>query len=160
MARRSLARVDLAELADLVEENCPPPRGDEQPRVVAVGAGEGAADMAEELVLQQVVGNRRAVDCEEHRVRVGTAGVQGPRHQLLAGARLAGDEHRAPGRADLAYQGLHGLHRRAPADQRLQVLVGVELPAAKPGSRASSRRYFMSRSILASSSSNITGFIR
>src|SRR5271157_6483802 len=66
---KELGESGLVELANLVEEDCPPPRGDKQPRVVAVGAGESAADMAEELVLQQVVGDGRAVDGEEHRVR-------------------------------------------------------------------------------------------
>ena len=48
--------------------------------------------------------------------------------QLLAGPRLAGDQHRAPRRPDLADQGLDGLDRRAVADQRVQVPVGMELP--------------------------------
>ena len=57
------------QLADLVEEDRAPAGRDEQPGVVAIGPGEGAADVAEELVLQQVVGDRRAVDRQEHLVR-------------------------------------------------------------------------------------------
>ena len=47
-------------LADLVEEDRPRAGGHEQPGVVAVGAGEGPPDVAEKLVLQQVVRDRRA----------------------------------------------------------------------------------------------------
>ena len=42
--------------------------------MVAIGAGEGAANMAEELVLQQVVRDRRAVDGQEQLVRVAAPG--------------------------------------------------------------------------------------
>ena len=94
------------ELADLVEEDRPAPRRDEQAGVVAVGAGERAPDVAEELVLQQVVRDRRAVDRQERRVGLGPGRVQGAGHQLLARARLARDQHVAARRADLADQGL------------------------------------------------------
>ena len=70
------------------------------------------------------------------RVGLGPARVQGPGDQLLAGARLAGDQHVAPRRADLADQGLDRLHRRALADQRLEVGLRRGAAAAAPGSPA------------------------
>ncbi len=128
MARSSLAWVDLLSSPISSRKTVPRPAATNSPAWSRSAPVKRAADVAEELVLQQVVGDRRAVDGEEHGVGVGAEGVQGPGHQLLARARFPGDQHRAPGRADLADQRLHGLHHRAAADQRVEVLVGVELP--------------------------------
>ena len=58
-------------------------------------AGEGAAHVAEELGLEQRLGNRAAVDRDEA-VRAARAGVvDRARGELLAGAGFAGDQHRA-----------------------------------------------------------------
>ena len=51
--------------------------------------------MAEELRFQQRLGNRGAVHLDERHVPLRAAVVDGARHQLLAGAGLARDEHRA-----------------------------------------------------------------
>jgi len=56
-------------------------------------AGEGAALVAEEFGFEQVAGNRRGVDGDEGLVGARTVSVHGARHQLLAGARFAGDQH-------------------------------------------------------------------
>ncbi len=53
------------QLGDLVEKHRARSRMDEHAGLVAVGAGEGALAMAEELVLQQIVRNGGAVDGEE-----------------------------------------------------------------------------------------------
>ncbi len=83
--------------------------------------------MAEELVLQQVVGDRRAVDRQEHLAGCRSDGMQRAGDQLLAGARFTGDQHGAPRGSNLADQGLDRLHRRALADQGLDVDLAVEL---------------------------------
>ena len=59
-----------------------------------VGAGEGAAFVAEQLGLQQVARNRRGVQRDEGAAGAHAMAVQRPRHQLLAGAGLARDQHR------------------------------------------------------------------
>jgi hypothetical protein len=86
------------QLADLVEEHDAARRHLEQPALGLLGVGERPLLVAEQLALHQLLRKRRAVDLHEQRVLAGTAGVDGPRHHLLAGARLPQDEHR--GRAD------------------------------------------------------------
>ena len=54
-----------AHLADFVEEDRAAVRRFEPPHAIAVGAGEAAADVPEELGLEQRVGDRRAVDGDE-----------------------------------------------------------------------------------------------
>ena len=63
--------------------------GDEQPGVGVDGAREGALDVAEELALEQRLGDRAAVDGHERAVAPGAGGVNRARHQLLADAALA-----------------------------------------------------------------------
>ena len=57
------------------------------------GAGEGAALVPEELALEQVRRQRRAVDLDERPVAPRRSLVNGARDQLLADAALAADEH-------------------------------------------------------------------
>jgi hypothetical protein len=85
--------------------------------------------VAEELVFEQLVGDRRAVDGQERGVGVVPRRVQGAGDQLLAGAGLPQDQDVGPGRPDLADQGLHRLHRRALADECLEVDRRVQLAA-------------------------------
>src|SRR5207244_12902812 len=61
--------------------------------LVLDGAGERALGVAEERALEQVVVERRAVLHHERFFRARAVVVDGARHQLLAGARLAVDEH-------------------------------------------------------------------
>ena len=66
----------------------------EEALMLAIGAGEAALLVAEDLAFDQVGRDRAAVDCQE-RVLAATAEVMhGLRHHFLAGAALAGDEHR------------------------------------------------------------------
>ena len=55
--------------------------------------GEGALAMPEQFRLEQVVGNRAAVDRHERPVGPVPVGVDHPGHQLLARAALAVDQH-------------------------------------------------------------------
>jgi hypothetical protein len=53
------------QLADLVEKQRPAVGLDEKPAARAVGAGKGALGVAEELALQELLGDRAAVDRQE-----------------------------------------------------------------------------------------------
>ena len=80
-------------LADFVEEQRPGVRHFELARLIAVGAGEAAADVAEQLRLEQRFGEAGAVDGDE-----GARRAQAPGHDLtgddfLADAALAGDQN-------------------------------------------------------------------
>ena len=77
----------------------PPSASSNLPRRRGHRAGEGAALVAEELGLDQLLGDGRAVDLDEGPSRRAEQGVDGAGHQLLAGAVLAVDEHAAVARA-------------------------------------------------------------
>ena len=64
-----------------------------QARLVAVGAGEAAADVAEELRLEQRLGDAAAVDGHEGPADAGALGVNQLRHHFLADPGLAEDQH-------------------------------------------------------------------
>ena len=107
--------------ADFVEEQRPAVGQLEAPRLVAVRAGEGAAHVAEELALDQVLGDRAAVDRDQLPVLARrVAVVQRLDDQLLADAALAGDQDRAVYLADLLEQLEDPLHRRALADDPVE----------------------------------------
>src|SRR6202012_3314360 len=90
------------QLADLVEEDRAAARGDEQARLGGLGVGERALVVAEQLALEQLGRDRRAVDRDERPAGALAGGVDRARHQLLAGAALAGDQDRRQRRRDLA----------------------------------------------------------
>src|SRR5262249_4050464 len=81
------------QLADLVEEQRAGRGQLEAPRLLAVGARERAALVAEELRLQQRLGQGGAVDGQEGTVGPAARGVNRARDDFLAGAALAGDQH-------------------------------------------------------------------
>src|SRR4051812_14492749 len=86
------------DLADFVEEQRAAIGELEPADAVARRAGEGAADMAEELALEQFARDRGAIDADQRPVAAVGILVDGARDQLLAGAGLAGDHHRRGGR--------------------------------------------------------------
>ena len=90
------------QLADLVEEEAARARELEQALAVRARAGEGAALVAEELALDQLALEQAAVDRHIGLARAPAPAVQRRGHHLLAGAALAGEQHR------------HVEHRRAP----------------------------------------------
>ena len=63
--------------------------------------------MAEEFALQEVLGQRRAVDRHKGAVRAVAPGMQGTGEHFLARAGLAGNKHRGPRGSHLAGQGQH-----------------------------------------------------
>ena len=71
--------------------------------------------MTEQLALDQLLGDRRAVDLDEGLVLAERVAVDGASDQLLAGAALAGDQHRGVRRRGPAHRVPHLLERRAAA---------------------------------------------
>jgi hypothetical protein len=110
------------ELADLVEEDRAAVGLLEAAEVLADRAGEAALLVAEQRRLDQLLGDRAAV---EHDERLGLARrrvVHRARDHLLAGAGLAGDQH-----GQLAGRHLLELredlpHRRRAADDRVEAI--------------------------------------
>ena len=78
-----------ADRADLVEEDRAAMGEGELAALVPDGPGEGAADVAEQLRFEQVLGNGGAVHLDERTLAAGAAGMDGTGDQLLARARLA-----------------------------------------------------------------------
>ena len=97
-ARRIFAWSGERQLADLVEKQRAAMRQLETARLARVGAGERALLVAEQLGLEQRLGNRGAVDGDERPVVARAERVQRAREQLLAGAALALEQHRRVGR--------------------------------------------------------------
>ena len=146
-------------LADLVEEQRAAVGHLELALLVAVGAGEAALDVAEQLRLEQRLGQAGAVDGDERPRRADAVGVHRARHQFLAGAALAGDQHLgfgAGGPLDLerAAPRSPGCHRRAGSRTRrrrwssastrdwwMQCSSGREPQARHPARRNAGRRF-------------------
>jgi hypothetical protein len=81
-------------LGDLIEEERALVGLLDEPLAVAFGPAECAANMPEELALEEGVGECGAVDGDEGVAAAGAALVDCAGDQLLAGAGLSGDEHR------------------------------------------------------------------
>ncbi len=96
------------------------------------GVGEGPPNVAEELGFEQFLGNRPAVDGDEHPVRPAAVVVKGPGDQLLAGAALAGDQHGAVGICDLLDHVEDTPQSRAGSDDVLEAVALVELALEDP----------------------------
>ena len=118
-----------AHVADLVEEERPLVGELEAALLLGDGAGERPLLVAEELGLEQRLGDRRAVDLDQRLLGAGAVLVQQVGDQLLAGAALAGDQHGAARRRDLAHDLEDPRERRAAADdlgrlaQRLEAVL-------------------------------------
>ena len=82
------------DLADLVEEERPAVGELEAPRLAGHGARERAALVAEELALDELLRDGRAVDLDERLVLAARVLVQRAGDELLARPALARDEHR------------------------------------------------------------------
>src|SRR5690606_28839692 len=90
-----------AQLADLVEEERAAV-GELEPAALALGrTRERALLVAEQLALEQLLAQRRAVDRHERLRRARAPGVNRARRDLLAGAALAEQQHGGSGARDL-----------------------------------------------------------
>ena len=98
-------------LRDLVEEKRPAVRAFEEAAVQAIGAGEAALLVAEQLALDQRLRDRAAVHGHERRRLAPAELVQGLGDELLARAALALDQHARVRRCDALDDVEHGLHR-------------------------------------------------
>src|SRR5262249_46282815 len=95
--------------------------GSDDAGVVAIGAGESSAPMAEQLALEHVARHGRAVEGHQWFVGAMRVRVDGAREDLLAGAALAGDEDAGAGGRDALGEG-HGLAHAAVDDRLTDVL--------------------------------------
>ena len=94
----------------------PPSASWKRPDAVAMRARERASDVAEELALEELVRNRSAVDLHQRAVAARAARVDHVRHELLADAGFAFDEHARRRLRDGLEPHEHLLQRRALAD--------------------------------------------
>ena len=113
------------DVADLVEEQRAAVGELEPAELLLDRAGERALLVAEQLALEQRLGQRAAVDLDERAVRALAEPVDRARDQLLAGAALAGDEHGGVARRDLLDRAPHDRHLLAAADQLGEPAVGL-----------------------------------
>ena len=81
--------------ADLVEEDRPAVGERELALLAVERAGECAPHVAEQLRLQERFGDGRAVHLDQRHLALRAVEMNRPRDHLLAGARFAGDQHRA-----------------------------------------------------------------
>jgi hypothetical protein len=104
------------QVGDLVEEERSPFGMLELAPASAHPRGRALFD-PEELCLEQRLDHRRAVDGDEGAVPAAAQLVELPRHELLAGARLAFDEDREVGLRDTLDTIAQHLHHRGGSDQ-------------------------------------------
>jgi hypothetical protein len=133
IAVRSFACSSALDLADLVEEQRAALRLLHQAAAAALRAGERARLVAEQLRLEQLARQRRAVDLDERPVPAPAAVVEDPRREALAGPGLAGEEHRAERHfGELREQLAHAARGGARAGERLERIAPVVLRALLP----------------------------
>src|SRR5262249_15811760 len=89
----------------------------EQPGLVAIRASKAAAHMAEELGLEERVGQTRAVECHERSGIASASLMNQPRDDFFPDTRLAGDEHLRVGASGAMDVGLDRGDGIAPADE-------------------------------------------
>ena len=115
-------------MSPISSRNSVPPFGQLEPPLLArLGAGERALLVAEQLRLDQAVGQRRAAHLDERLLRAQRAVVDRVRDQLLAGARLAADQRGRVGAGDLGDLLEDLPHRTAAADQVREVVALAQL---------------------------------
>ena len=104
------------QVADLVQEQRAAVGGLDLADRLLRRTGVRALLVAEELAFEKVLGDRRAVDRDEAPALARRKVVQRAREQLLAGPRLAEDQHRRGGRRDLLDGPADPLHLRVARD--------------------------------------------
>ena len=101
---------ELRHVGDLVEEEGAAVGHLEASDAVALGVGEGALDVAEELALEDALGEAAGVDGDQRLSTAVRDGVQQLGDDALAGAVLAGDQDVGVGWADPLDQVQDRLH--------------------------------------------------
>src|SRR4029453_13569073 len=122
------------QLADLVQEDRPAVRRLEQALAVAVRAGERAAEVPEELALEQRRRERRAVADHERANLQRRQVVQRAGDELLARPALAGDERRRGVAREALDEREHAEHLLRARDDALERDAALEplLEDARP----------------------------
>ena len=132
-ALEDLQQLDLevrAHLPDLVEEEASPIGELEQPLLADPRVGEGPLLVAEELGLEQLARNRRAVDLEEGPVGERAHVVDVAGDHLLARAALALDQHaRRVAHGHLLRDLVDGADRRRNAPHEVAGVTFLLVPA-------------------------------
>ena len=128
------------QLPHLVEEQRAPVARLEQTRAVGHGAGERPPDVAEELGLDEIVGEGGAVDGLETALGPAAQPVHAARDQLLAGAALARHEDRKRRLGDPPQAAAQAGHRVAPAQESQIVRMDVASHCSPPTSSSGRRR--------------------
>jgi len=90
-------------------------------------AGERSAGVAEQLCLEQVLGDRRAVDHDERFAGAVRAVVNRARDQLLAAPGLPLDEHRGLARSDAHDRRVELAHAGASADEIAEAILRPQI---------------------------------
>src|SRR5207245_9389745 len=101
--------------ADLVEEERAALRELELAKLALVGAGERTLLVAEQVGLDESLGDRRRVDGDEGPLAPRALMVDGPGDELLAGTALAGAQHGRRQARDLRDQAVEPLDRGTPS---------------------------------------------
>src|SRR5439155_12351882 len=118
-------------LAQLIEEDRPAMGHLEHPAAIAHGPREGASLVAEELALDQLLGDRAAIDDLEWALDPRRDLVDGSRQELLAAAGFPLDQNGAARRPDADRLLEEAKHRGALAQDPVQYRVAqAELPEA------------------------------
>ena len=112
------------QVGDFVEEQRALVRGLEEAGAIAIGAGECALAVAEELGLHQRLGDGAAIDRDERVAGTRTERMQHSRGEFLAGARLAVDVNRHIALRQTRDQSAHVRHRGRLAEQALRQRCG------------------------------------
>jgi hypothetical protein len=121
------------DVAHLVEEHRPAVRLLEAALALRAGAGETPLLVAKQLALQQGLGQGGAIDGDQRtRPLGGRSQVNGPGNHLLAGTRLALDQHRRVGQGDVVDQLEDVVHPRALAEHVGEAVLALE-PLTKLG---------------------------
>ena len=131
------------ELADLVEEDRAAVGQLELAQPARGRAREGAPLVAEELALEQRLGNRGAVDRDEGAVAPGRERVDRAREELLARAALALEQDGGVGRGDALGLGAHA--RGSPPTRRRSAAASATAPRRRAGTRRERARRSIAR---------------
>ena len=115
------------QVADLIEKQGPAVGLGNAAGLVALGVGERATHVAEQLRLHQRLGHRGAVDRHEGPLAPGALVVNRLGEELLARSGLAEHQHRAVAVGDHRQQLEDLLHPGALADDVLEAILAVEL---------------------------------
>ena len=113
------------EVANFIQKNRPLMRLLKPADPLRGGSRKRPALMAEQFALQQILGNRRAIDGDERFLRPVAMLVNRPRNQFLARPGFAANQHVHRLRRHSSDFLVNFLHRRAPANDRIARRTGL-----------------------------------